>query len=177
MPIIKTMACRNSRGLQTARIVMAATWGIVCLMILAAPYWADLDHYSVSSILYCFFSPLCHQMPERSFEFFGYKLAVCQRCSGIYLGLFIGSLLLINVDRNEKSRRNYALVACIPLCVDFLLARLNIWSGVAMIRFATGLLFGIISSSLLVRGFVEFLAEAAQQQAAVHQQRIKGVLS
>jgi hypothetical protein len=33
------------------------------------------------------FSMVCHQQPERCFEWFGGPLAVCARCLGVYAGL------------------------------------------------------------------------------------------
>ncbi len=40
-----------------------------------------------------FFAPVCHQIAERSFRIMNYPLAVCARCSGIYLGFLFGTVL------------------------------------------------------------------------------------
>jgi uncharacterized membrane protein len=144
-----------------ARIAMASIWGIICIMIASAPYLAQRNLQAESSVLYCLFSLICHQMPDRSFGLWGHKLAVCHRCAGIYLGLFVGALLLINVNQNVKSRRNWALVACAPICADFFSGCLGFWHGFTIIRFVTGLLFGMIASSLLVQGIAELITEAA----------------
>ena len=36
------------------------------------------------------FSLVCHQLPERSFHWLGWPLAVCHRCAGLYLGFALG---------------------------------------------------------------------------------------
>ncbi|MAF89504.1 MAG: DUF2085 domain-containing protein [archaeon] len=37
---------------------------------------------------------MCHQRPERSFKFSKY-LVVCSRCTGVYLGAFVSTILLL----------------------------------------------------------------------------------
>ena len=155
-----TMPWRNPILMIAVRITVALACGIICIMLMAAPYLAHRNLQFESSVLYSLFSLFCHQMPDRSFSLWGYKLAVCHRCAGIYLGLFIGALLLIDLNQNEKSRRDWALVACIPISADFFAGRLGFWHGLTIIRFATGLLFGMIASSLLVHGVAELIAEA-----------------
>jgi uncharacterized membrane protein len=36
------------------------------------------------------FALLCHQLPVRSFVLDGHLFAVCHRCTGLYVGLFVG---------------------------------------------------------------------------------------
>jgi uncharacterized membrane protein len=43
--------------------------------------------------VHTFFSPICHQIPERSFHLFGVPLAVCARCIGIYTGATLGAFV------------------------------------------------------------------------------------
>ena len=74
-------------GYATARILLALSWGVVCVLTLAAPL--ALAHGRADALpVYLGFSFFCHQSPERSFALAGLPLAVCHRCSGIYLGLF-----------------------------------------------------------------------------------------
>jgi hypothetical protein len=39
------------------------------------------------------FSMVCHQRPERCFEWFGGPLVVCARCLGVYVGLLAAAAL------------------------------------------------------------------------------------
>ncbi len=75
-----------------ARLLMAVLWGMICLMVFAAPFLAAHSHSLLSSFVYLFFSPVCHQLPARSFAMLGHPWGVCQRCAGMYLGLFTASL-------------------------------------------------------------------------------------
>ena len=59
--------------------------------IFLAPYLRAQSVYW-SRIIYVAFSPICHQIPARCFIFYGYPLAVCTRCLGIYFGFFVGTL-------------------------------------------------------------------------------------
>ncbi|NWG13035.1 MAG: DUF2085 domain-containing protein [Acidobacteria bacterium] len=65
----------------------------MCLLIIGAPLLAAQSNPLLSSIIYLLLSSACHQMPERSFAILGHPWGVCQRCAGIYLGLFAASLV------------------------------------------------------------------------------------
>ena len=60
--------------------------------IFLTPYLKS-QYSPLSSFLYAIFSPTCHQIPSRCFNVFGYPLAVCARCLGIYAGFSIGTLI------------------------------------------------------------------------------------
>ncbi len=75
-----------------ARLLLAVLWGTMCLLVFAAPLLAAHSHSLLASLIYLFFTPACHQLPARSFALLGHPWGVCQRCAGIYLGLFTGSL-------------------------------------------------------------------------------------
>lgn len=83
------------------------------LLILLAPLLRDRVPV-LSAFLYLFFSPICHQIPERSFFVFGHQLPVCARCAGIYAGALVGSFFA-----REKSPSPLFLVAAVtPLVID-----------------------------------------------------------
>jgi len=145
----------------SARVLLSGTWGIVCALILAAPIFLSHSWRSASDLVYLSFSSLCHQIPERSFSIFGHSLPVCHRCSGIYLGLFLGSLISNHfVHRSPDVRRFFIFLACVPMLLDILLPYAGLWVSTGLSRFFTGWLFGSLISSLLVRGVAEFLNEA-----------------
>src|SRR5919108_3827467 len=52
---------------------------------------------------YQFFSRICHQADERSFHVFGAKLAVCARCTGVYVGFLIGGVLARAITNKSRS--------------------------------------------------------------------------
>jgi uncharacterized membrane protein len=120
-----------------------------------------------ASLLHFSFSYICHQIPDRSFFLLGYSLPVCHRCSGIYLGLFLGSLIEIRLAHHSpRARRIFVLAACIPMLVDGLLSYSGLWPGTGLGRFFTGFWFGSLISTLLVRGVVELLTQAPRRRMA-----------
>lgn len=144
------------------RIFFAGIWGFLCAVIFAAPVLAAHSFHRLSAVAYILFSSVCHQIPERSFILAGHPLAVCQRCSGIYIGLFIGSLVEIPfIHRSPRARRNCILAMTIPIFLDALLPYTGLWENVPFTRFLTGLLFGILSSTILMHGIAEFLNETS----------------
>jgi uncharacterized membrane protein len=153
-----------SMGMQSnfvcGRAVAACIWGLLCALILGPPVLVSAGCHTAAAVIYFFFSPVCHQMPERSFALLGVSLAVCHRCFGIYLGLLLGSL--VNnpwMHRSPATRRRWILAATIPLVLDTLLPYCALWTNTGVSRFATGFCFGIPVASLLVRGIGEFLTE------------------
>jgi len=140
-------------GSSTAiRLILPLSWALICAATIAAPLLATSPRPLAGGLLYLFFSGICHQIPERSFFLNGHPLAVCHRCSGIYFGLFLGSLIsgkafprFLSIPR----RRWWVLAGAVPLVVDALGPMLGFWTNSPLSRAATGALFGIMVSSLL----------------------------
>ena len=144
----------------SARAVLAGVFGGICALVIAAPLMAHCGT-SAAALAYAFFFPICHQRPERSFFFWGHPLAVCHRCTGIYLGLFIGSLIKNDfMHRSPGIRRTWILTAMTPLLLDLILQWIGIWKGTGFVRFSTGLIFGMTAAWLVVRGAEELLQSA-----------------
>ncbi len=121
-----------------------------------------LDHgkiYSfIAGLIKLFFTPLCHQIPERSFYLFGHPLPVCSRCTGIYMGFFIGSVLFpfIKIKINDVyPPKNILLIAVMPMGLDVLLNWINILDTGLLIHFITGFIFSIIFSFYAIPGVME----------------------
>ncbi len=144
-------------GLSPIRTFLILIWGLLCLSIVAAPYLAAHHCPAVAAFLYFFYSPVCHQLPGRSFKLMGASWAVCQRCSGIYFGLLAGSLLPAFNGALPPLRRTLVLAATAPLALDALLPMIGIWISSPASRFSTGLLFGTMLSTLLLSGITEFV--------------------
>lgn len=154
------MALSTRSASTSARILVAGTWGLLCATILAAPILALCSCHKTAAFLYFSFSSICHQIPGRSFSLLGHPLPVCHRCSGIYLGLLLGSLIESRfVHRSRQEHRVWILAACAPMFLDFVLSYSGLWAGTAQTRFFTGLWFGCLISTLLVPGVAEFLTD------------------
>ena len=110
--------------------------GIWCLAIVAASLLVDRVS-RIGAFLYLFFSPICHQLPERSFYLFNHQLPVCARCTGIYFGAFLGSFFA----RRESPSPWYLVIALIPMALDGG-TQLLFRESNNVLRLATGLIAG-----------------------------------
>ncbi len=108
--------------------------------------WAKSHGWErTASFLYGLYSPLCHQIPERSFCFLSFPMTVCGRCLGIYAGFAAGVVLypfLRGFDRLVLPRARLFLLCTLPLAVDGLAGLVGLWTAPGPLRFVTGLLWG-----------------------------------
>jgi len=121
-----------------SRSSLAAVIGIWCLLIVVTPLLVERIPL-IAAFLYLFFSPICHQLPERSFFLFGHQLPVCARCIGIYLGAFSGSFFA-----RKNSPPPWVLVAAVvPMALDGG-TQLVFRESTNVLRFVTGLIAGFV---------------------------------
>ena len=161
----------------SARAIFTVIWGALIIAALAAPLLLSRSFATAAFFTYLPFSFVCHQMPERSFSLMRHPLAVCHRCSGIYLGFFLGTLLssfLFRIPR--RLWRSCVLSAAALLALDALLPVTGIWSGFWLCRFLTGLIFGIVAAPFAVIGLDEILKTISRQRKPVSLP-LKGVLN
>jgi uncharacterized membrane protein len=137
--------------------------------ILAAPYlWAR--GHRLALVLYACFSPVCHQIPGRSFWLFGHPLAVCARCFGVYSGI-LGGLVLYPLIRGFRtirppSVRTIVLISA-PIAADTAGQFLRLWETGPFGRFGTGFLWGALLPFL----FIPALADLFGQLSRRHRQK------
>lgn len=128
---------------------------------LVAIFWAPYLRSHASPwerFVYSVFSPVCHQLPSRSFHILGQPLAVCARCLGIYAGFFIGVGLypfLRGFDETSLPRTSIFVLISFPIVTDTLGNLVRLWETPNAVRFTTGLLWG----SLLPFYFITGLAD------------------
>lgn len=106
-------------------------------LVVLAP-WARSQEWPGGVLLYALFSPICHQNPGRSFQCFGFPLAVCHRCVGLYAGFTAGLLVLPYLERLRRfllARSRVILIFFAPLAIDVALFKWNVPTS----RFVTGL--------------------------------------
>jgi uncharacterized membrane protein len=111
------------------------------------------------------YSPVCHQLPSRSFLAWGFPLGVCARCLGIYLG-FAAGLALYPVLRGFRGVRlpdtKVFLAVSAPIVIDTAAAFLGIWDSPGPGRLALGFLWGSILPYYLITGFAELTFRCRQ---------------
>ena len=143
----------------SARAILTVVWGALTIAALAAPFLLSRPFPTAAFFTYLPFSFICHQMPERSFTLLGHPLAVCHRCSGIYLGFFLGTLLSSFIFRMpSRVWRTCVFAATAFLALDALLPFTGIWNGFWLCRFLTGLFFGVAAAPFAVVGLDEIIA-------------------
>ena len=118
-------------------LIGATFW---CLAILAAPA------FNVPWV-YAFFSVICHQEPERSWQLFGRTLPVCIRCASIYFA-FTAALWL-----GIKANVRWLRIAISLMLVEFVIARLLI--DTAVLRSLSGVLVGLTAAPFVKQGVEE----------------------
>jgi uncharacterized membrane protein len=115
-----------------------------CLGVIAAPLLG-------SPVLYDFFSMICHQDSARTLHVPGGPLAVCIRCSAIYLGF--AASLWAGLQTNVRWLR----IAIVMMVAEFALARL--FFDAAALRALSGVLVGVLAAPF-VRRAVEEISES-----------------
>jgi uncharacterized membrane protein len=151
----------NSHRARVARFVVLAIFGCAAFAIVAAPLARRRGNTTAAAVVYALFSTICHQRPERSFSWHAEPFPVCQRCTGIYFGLFVAALVARGVLERSgvAARRAWIAAATLPLLVDVGLGVASVWSGNAVTRAATGFLFGSMLATILMPAVTEFAAE------------------
>ncbi len=153
-------ALEEERGMATTRILLMVLCGSIFAAVVGAPILATHAHPLAAAFLYLMFSPVCHQIPDRCFSFSGQAWAVCHRCSGIYLGMFLALLTPFTAAgflRSAWETRVWVLVLAAPMLIDVAAPHLGWWVSTPLSRFATGMAFGALISSLLLPGISELL--------------------
>jgi len=138
-------------------------------LIFLAPYLKSRSS-ELHVFIYALFSPLCHQLPSRSFFIFNYPLAVCARCLGIYFGFLAGAGLFPFIRKFSSLALPKTLtfvVVTFPVAVDFLGNFLRLWSTPNWLRFSTGLIWGTILPFYFIPGIIDLLLKLKRGKAAL----------
>ena len=130
---------RLAGGYAPVSLGLAALW-LACLGGLAlvlAPALLAAAGWPYADVLRWLLHSICHQNPERSFHLLGEPLAVCQRCTGLYLGFALGVAawpLLPTLAARLAARPRWIGLFALPMVIDWLV------ENSAASRFATGMM-------------------------------------
>ncbi|WP_022835781.1 DUF2085 domain-containing protein [Salisaeta longa] len=138
-------------------IVPAGGWlwlgGVIATALpLVAVWLPPFVAPEVQAVLMRVFLPLCHQLPARSIHWHGVQLAVCDRCTGLYTGIFVGACIAPWIrtgwQRLGARRASWVLLGSGALLgIHWLLPVVGVWPGTMLGRYATGVIFGSVASS------------------------------
>jgi len=129
------------------------------LLIFLAPFLYNIDGPAAQfgSYIYMFFSETCHQIDSRSFTLWGYKLAVCSRCTVIYLSFLFSVILypFIWKIKNEKLPNIlFLLIPAFLVFADAIFDLTGILKNTFLTRTITGFLIGFVLPMFLIPGFI-----------------------
>src|SRR3712207_2638481 len=73
----------------------------------------------LGEMLFRLYTPLCHQLPERSFLFCGHQVAFCHRCAAMYTSIVVAGLLFALLRRYVRpTSLKVALLLLVPMLID-----------------------------------------------------------
>ena len=123
---------------------------------------------------------ICHQIADRSFQIDGHPLPLCARCTGIYLGVMTGFIILVLSDRRRSAELPptplIAILAGFVLVMgaDGVNSFLTLFPGYTgpyepsnTLRLLTGSLAGIAMINLLLPAFNTSLWARPERKAAL----------
>lgn len=126
--------------------------------IFLAPYLKSRS-LNLNVFVYALFSPICHQIPSRTFTFLGNPLAVCGRCLGIYFGFFAGTAffpLFEGFSRTSLPKTKTFILFSLPIALDTVGNFFDFWTTPNWFRFAVGFLWGTLLPFYFIRGLHDF---------------------
>lgn len=103
------------------------------------------------------FAPVCHQNPMRSFYLIGEPLAVCARCSGIYLGFWLGVVAYpfrFGLQSTTVISRVVLMLALVPMVLDVFVEWVGFFASPRWVHGLTGLIAGIVVAFVIVPGLL-----------------------
>lgn len=104
----------------------------------------SLGFENLHTIFWQIGSNICHQLPERSFIISGRQIFLCSRCSGAFIGVYVGLLTIIFSRKQfiNSLKLPFILILILPMIIDGVTQYLGVRESSIFIRFVTGLLAG-----------------------------------
>ena len=97
------------------------------------------------------YARVCHQTLDKSFEMNGSYFLVCSRCTGIYLGAFVGVLLLtFPIIKNLYSSYKYFFAFSLVLLIDVLVNNFIFTDYNKTTAFFSGYLFSFFTVNFVI---------------------------
>jgi uncharacterized membrane protein len=151
----------RQRTIYSIILFIALIW---CAGIIISPLWAGEKDFrgDVSGFLYSAFSKNCHQEDDRSFYLFGHQLGVCSRCTIIYFGFLLSTILFpfIRKLNNPDLPALWILLAGAGLVgADALLDIFEVVKNTFISREITGAVLGLVLPFYIIPGTIRLFDE------------------
>ena len=128
----------------------------------------------LDNLIHFFGSGLCHQFPERSYEFGGILWPVCARCTGMYLGIVFALAALFLLYRGKQRRGDlfwpYWILlglALAAMAYDGFSSYLSFRETTNLLRLITGTAVGVSVAPLLYVLLIDTLARSSVDEKAM----------
>ena len=112
-----------------------------------APVFAALGVDRPANVVYYLYSFTCDQIPSHSYFLFGHQMAICERCTAIYLSMVASGLAYVRLrNRHVRPLPWYWYLAMIfPMALDGFTQLFGWRESTWYLRGITGILFGVAS--------------------------------
>jgi len=102
---------------------------------------------------------VCHQEIAKTLHINGYALLVCARCTGIYLGAFIFSIISLAVTKKFYQNKILLPAVVTIVIIDVLLSTFGFVVYSKISAFATGFLLGSVSFIYFYNALIELISK------------------
>ncbi|MGA2668695.1 MAG: DUF2085 domain-containing protein [Ignavibacteria bacterium] len=142
-------------------LIIAFLW---CAGIIAAPLWKNETDVrgGVSQFLYTFYSKSCHQLDDRSLHIAGNKLGTCARCTTIYFGFLLTTILyplVKNLGNLYLPPIGFLLFGALLVALDAGLDTFDILKNTFTSREITGAIIGLLLPFYIIPGTIRLFHE------------------
>ncbi len=145
------------------RVLVAFAMLILITLATLAPYEAAHGN----TAYYTLFRGVCHQKAHRCFELFGFPMAICARCTFIYLGIAVGALFLPMF--HSENRRRYLILLGVSgglVAIDVVCGYLHLYHNIFPTRMVTGFLVGLPLGAMSVSAVQDLLKKKPMTSTA-----------
>ncbi len=144
----------NKRTIDILFFLLILLWCVGILWEIVINYFPT-TFYFIPFLKYNY-SIVCHTEPEKLFTIGKFHTLVCSRCTGIYYGGLISSIIIIFGAIN-KINTKLLLLSSIPMLLDVTLYTIGIYNYSKYIALFTGLLLGSVGFIYIHCAIIELL--------------------
>jgi uncharacterized membrane protein len=144
------------------RFVIFLSLLLWCLGFTYASLFPKSQMIILYPLLKQFYSSVCHQIGYKTIQLNGINFLVCARCSGIYFGGLITSILFLFFPKSYSLKVHHIFIAAVPMLLDVILYSTGVYEYSKIIALSSGLLFGFVAMSILLNIIENFLLKEKQ---------------
>lgn len=108
------------------------------------------------------YSLVCHTDPEKLYSIGNFTTMTCSRCTGIYFGALISSIIIL-LGIIKKVDLKILLLSSIPMFVDVILYSIGIYNYSHFVALLTGLLLGSVGIIYIQNTIIELFTNKKEK--------------